>query len=172
MAALRIWRWGVNALEGGWVNTVKTLTFEKGGRCMTPPPQLLWWRRPWISWHDLTDVTWLCAGLTVTWFKNVNFVSDIWRIHCLQSYAMFFVTLRSVNKRHTSLSQQPCSTNMTSWEHRSRVSAAQQVYISRNDKKMLLTNFTCASQTIQWPNIAYSRVETMFGHWIYIYIYL
>jgi len=29
---------GVNALEGGGrVNTVKTLTFEKGKKCMTPP---------------------------------------------------------------------------------------------------------------------------------------
>jgi len=33
---------GVNALEGGGsVNTVKTLTFEKGGGCMTPPPPMV-----------------------------------------------------------------------------------------------------------------------------------
>jgi len=32
----------VNALEGGGVNTVKTLQF--GGGCMTP--HLLWWCRP------------------------------------------------------------------------------------------------------------------------------
>jgi len=35
----------VNVLEGGVVNSVKTLTFFKCGGCMTPP-QLLWWRRP------------------------------------------------------------------------------------------------------------------------------
>jgi len=28
---------GVNALEGVGVNTVKTLKFEKGAGCMTPP---------------------------------------------------------------------------------------------------------------------------------------
>jgi len=28
---------GGNALEGGGGNTVKTLTFEKGEGCMTPP---------------------------------------------------------------------------------------------------------------------------------------
>jgi len=28
--------WGVNALEVGGVNTVKTLKYEKGGGCMTP----------------------------------------------------------------------------------------------------------------------------------------
>jgi len=33
---------GVNALEGGVVNTVKTLNVENGGGYMTPP-QLLWW---------------------------------------------------------------------------------------------------------------------------------
>jgi len=38
---------GVNALEGGArVNTVKTLTFEKGWWCMTLTPQLLWGCRP------------------------------------------------------------------------------------------------------------------------------
>jgi len=31
---------GVNALEGGRVNTVKTLTFEKGG-CMTFPAPMV-----------------------------------------------------------------------------------------------------------------------------------
>jgi len=42
---------GVNVLEGEGVNTVKTLKFEKGGECMTPP-QPLWWCSPgWVQVH-------------------------------------------------------------------------------------------------------------------------
>jgi len=38
-----IGRWG-----GVVINTIKTLTFEKGGECMPPPStHLLWWHRPW-----------------------------------------------------------------------------------------------------------------------------
>jgi len=32
---------GVNALEGGMVNTVKTLTFEKGGGARPPQPPMV-----------------------------------------------------------------------------------------------------------------------------------
>jgi len=38
-AAPRIWRWGGGQCIGRWgVNTVKTLKFEKGGECISPPP--------------------------------------------------------------------------------------------------------------------------------------
>jgi len=32
---------GVNALKGGRVNSLKTLKFEKGGGCITPPSPMV-----------------------------------------------------------------------------------------------------------------------------------
>jgi len=37
----RIWKWGGQYIEQSLVYTVKTLTFEKGGGCMTPPPPIV-----------------------------------------------------------------------------------------------------------------------------------
>jgi len=47
---------GVNKLEGGGVNTVKTLKFEKVGGCMTPWAYGLNEKAKFISFYNLNKL--------------------------------------------------------------------------------------------------------------------